>query len=327
MRIIEENNYYPFGLKHKGYNNVVSSNGNSTAQKKGFGGKELQDELGLDWYDVSARNYDPALGRWMNLDPLAELMTRHSPYNYAFDNPIYFIDADGMMPTGTGNSEFDDRNKDFNPKDFSRPTVFADASGSNNNSGPGDQDPPTVYKGPGVAVGDNVVNQLDEVIITATSSQSRVRENIAQSAEDNIGSTRWNYDVEKGSFPSGSNKCNLFCYDITTQAGASPGLPNGNSIKKFFGGDGYPPVASQWADPNYSIPNWDVVTTPQRGDVASMAIDYSDATGHVAIVVALDATVGTSSTNNVEKIKRSDWGFRPAQKGKVVFRRYKGASY
>ncbi|WP_350291384.1 RHS repeat-associated core domain-containing protein [uncultured Croceitalea sp.] len=93
-----ENNYYPFGLKHKGYNGSVSPLGNDVAQRWKFGGKELNDELNLDWYDVSARNYDPAIGRWMNLDPLAEQMRRHSPYNYAFDNPIYFTDPDGMAP-------------------------------------------------------------------------------------------------------------------------------------------------------------------------------------------------------------------------------------
>jgi len=101
--IIEESNYYPFGLRHKGYNNFVNPNGNSTAQKRKFGGMEYQDELGLEWYDITARNYDPALGRWMNLDPLAEQMRRHSPYNYAFDNPVYFIDPDGMKPHGPGN--------------------------------------------------------------------------------------------------------------------------------------------------------------------------------------------------------------------------------
>ncbi|MCG8208381.1 RHS repeat domain-containing protein [Tenacibaculum finnmarkense] len=96
--IVEESNYYPFGLKHKGYNNVTNSLGNSTAQKFGFGGKELSQELGIEWMDFGARNYDAALGRWMNLDPLAEQMRRYSPYNYAFDNPVYFIDPDGMKP-------------------------------------------------------------------------------------------------------------------------------------------------------------------------------------------------------------------------------------
>ncbi len=96
--VLVNNDYYPFGLKHKGYNNVITGRDH----KYGFGGKEYNDELRLDWYDVSARNYDPTLGRWMNLDPLAEQMRRHSPYNYAFDNPVFFIDYDGMKPSGPG---------------------------------------------------------------------------------------------------------------------------------------------------------------------------------------------------------------------------------
>ncbi len=95
--IVEESNYYPFGLKHKGYNANVSSLGNSTAQKWKYNGMEHDESLGLETYDFGARNYDPALGRWMNIDPLAEQMRRHSPYNYAYSNPVAFVDPDGML--------------------------------------------------------------------------------------------------------------------------------------------------------------------------------------------------------------------------------------
>ncbi|WP_304145915.1 DUF6443 domain-containing protein [Mesoflavibacter zeaxanthinifaciens] len=92
--IIEENNYYPFGLKHKGYNYVI----NGTDHPYGFGGKEEQNELGLNWIDITARNYNPELGRWMNIDPLAEKFPSYTTYNYALNNPINFIDVDGKSP-------------------------------------------------------------------------------------------------------------------------------------------------------------------------------------------------------------------------------------
>ncbi|MCG2611792.1 RHS repeat-associated core domain-containing protein [Flavobacterium sp. SM15] len=115
LKIIEENNYYPFGLKHNNYNwtklyyDAVASGEilielkpMATPYKYKYNGKELQDELGLNVYDYGARNYDPAIGRWMNIDPLAEKSRRWSPYNYAYNNPIYFVDPDGMLPVGGG---------------------------------------------------------------------------------------------------------------------------------------------------------------------------------------------------------------------------------
>ncbi|WP_417886396.1 DUF6443 domain-containing protein [Zunongwangia sp.] len=99
LQIVQEKNYYPFGLTHQGYNGGDSSLGNDAAKRYGFGGKELQDEIFsgdvLDWYDFGARNYNPDLGRWMNMDPLAEVYYERSPYNYTLNNPILFLDPDG----------------------------------------------------------------------------------------------------------------------------------------------------------------------------------------------------------------------------------------
>ena len=93
LEIVDANDYYPFGMNHLKSGKAIFGQGSYKNYK--FSGKELQ-ETGM--YDFGARMYMPDLGRWGVVDPLAEQMRRYSPYNYAFDNPMNFVDPDGMMP-------------------------------------------------------------------------------------------------------------------------------------------------------------------------------------------------------------------------------------
>jgi len=92
--ILQEHHYYPFGMAMEGdwVNNPVKGN------RYRYNGKEWNEDFGLGWYDYGARWYDPAIGRWNAVDPLAEEMAAWSPFNYTFNNPIISIDPDGRNP-------------------------------------------------------------------------------------------------------------------------------------------------------------------------------------------------------------------------------------
>ncbi|MFC1226681.1 RHS repeat domain-containing protein [Pedobacter sp. BG31] len=97
-RKIQETDYYAFGLDIQ--RNVVG-----VENKYQYNGKEKQDQEKI--YDYGARFYDPVIGRWNVVDPLAEKYPSWTPYNYAVNNPVNYIDLDGRDIDPASQREWD----------------------------------------------------------------------------------------------------------------------------------------------------------------------------------------------------------------------------
>jgi RHS repeat-associated protein len=104
--VLEINDYYPFGMLNAGLSDPGYT---APLNYYKYNDKELQKELSLEWLDYGARYYDSQIGRWNNVDPLAEKYYYVNPYSYCADNPIIYVDKEGkekiisLNPNKAGN--------------------------------------------------------------------------------------------------------------------------------------------------------------------------------------------------------------------------------
>jgi len=94
--LIWKENYAPYGSR-------LDNPANSTSNRVWFAGKLSDSNSGLSY--MSARYYDPVLGRFLSVDP--KRPDPQSPqdfnrYAYAHDNPFKYVDPDGHTPIDVG---------------------------------------------------------------------------------------------------------------------------------------------------------------------------------------------------------------------------------
>jgi len=89
-RVIQQDEYYPFGLTFNSYTRE-----NSTPNQYKFNGKEEQDELGLNVLDFGWRTYDPTIARFTAVDAFSDKYFSMTPYQYGANNPIKYVDVNG----------------------------------------------------------------------------------------------------------------------------------------------------------------------------------------------------------------------------------------
>ncbi len=82
--------------RYKPFGGMESGQSVNVGQSYRYTGKPIDEELDMDWYYYGARYYDPEIGRFLSVDPLASKYPGWGPYVYCRNNPINLIDPTGM---------------------------------------------------------------------------------------------------------------------------------------------------------------------------------------------------------------------------------------
>ncbi len=118
--IIEESNYYPFGLEHKGYNNIIV--GREHHYK--YNGVEHEKSLGLNLYEMDWRQYDSSIGRFTSIDPYSTNFSDLTTYHYSYNSPILFNDPDGLFPENFASTVVNDQGMIIDHKDDGDTNIY-----------------------------------------------------------------------------------------------------------------------------------------------------------------------------------------------------------
>ena len=94
--IIEETHYYPFGLTMAGISSKALNFGRPTNKENTFQGQRFDDELGLNWIQFKWRNHDPQIGRFIEIDPLAEKYVYNSTYAFSENKVTGHVELEGL---------------------------------------------------------------------------------------------------------------------------------------------------------------------------------------------------------------------------------------
>ena len=103
VKVFERIQYYPFGLVMAG----ISSKAAGTIQnkEKTFQGQRFDDDLGLNWVHFKWRNHDPQIGRFIEIDPLAEDYVYNSTYAFSENKVTNHVELEGLEAVSAGSPQ------------------------------------------------------------------------------------------------------------------------------------------------------------------------------------------------------------------------------